>query len=278
MPYCEVSKAKIYYEVIGEGTPMIMVHGFGLDHRIMKGCMEPIFQQRSDIQRIYFDLPGMGKTKDYDRIHHADDMLEAVLEFIHSIIPNQSFLLAGESYGGYLARGVMVKQKEKVAGLALLCPVIKPKKQERVLPPHTILYKDESLLSRLSQMEKEKYLSENVVLNEKNWHRYKNEVYVGFQKANQDFLTRIEKNYGLTFSVDEGFYDKPVVFIVGKQDSVVGYKDAFHILDHYPLGTYAVLDRAGHYLQIEQDELFVKLINEWLDRIETETSKFSNSK
>jgi pimeloyl-ACP methyl ester carboxylesterase len=47
MPYCRVKKANIYYEVIGSGTPVVMIHGFILDHRAMKGCMEPIFQERT---------------------------------------------------------------------------------------------------------------------------------------------------------------------------------------------------------------------------------------
>jgi len=29
-----------------------------------------------------------------------------------------------------------------------------------------------------------------------------------------------------------------------------------------------VLDRAGHNLQIEQEDLFNALVNEWLDRVE----------
>ena len=31
--------------------------------------------------------------------------------------------------------------------------------------------------------------------------------------------------------------------LLGRQDSSVGYKDAWSILDNYPRGTFAVLDR-----------------------------------
>lgn len=34
-----------------------------LDHRLMSGCMEPIFTKREGWRRIYIDLPGMGVTK-----------------------------------------------------------------------------------------------------------------------------------------------------------------------------------------------------------------------
>jgi pimeloyl-ACP methyl ester carboxylesterase len=63
-------------------------------------------------------------------------------------------------------------------------------------------------------------------------------------------------------------FDKPTLILTGRQDSSVGYRDAWQILENYPRGTFAVLDRAGHNLQIEQETLFNALINEWLDRVE----------
>ncbi|MEA0562741.1 alpha/beta fold hydrolase [Lysinibacillus irui] len=68
MPFCQIKKANIYYEVIGTGTPIIMLHGFSPDHRLMKGCMEPIFDGREGWKRIYLDLPGMGRTTELLRI------------------------------------------------------------------------------------------------------------------------------------------------------------------------------------------------------------------
>ena len=38
MPYCKVKNANIYYEEIGAGIPIIMLHGFTPDHRLMSGC------------------------------------------------------------------------------------------------------------------------------------------------------------------------------------------------------------------------------------------------
>ena len=54
----------------------------------------------------------------------------------------------------------------------------------------------------------------------------------------------------------------------GRQDSAVGYVDAWHVLENYPRATYAVLDRAGHGLGEEQKGLFRALAGEWLDRVE----------
>lgn len=48
MPYCKVRQAEIYYEEISEGKPILMIHGCTPDHRLMSGCMEPIFTLRRD--------------------------------------------------------------------------------------------------------------------------------------------------------------------------------------------------------------------------------------
>ncbi len=43
--------------------PIVLIHGFTLDHRLMSGCMEPIFQNRTGWRRIYLDLPFAGDGK-----------------------------------------------------------------------------------------------------------------------------------------------------------------------------------------------------------------------
>lgn len=49
---------------------------------------------------------------------------------------------------------------------------------------------------------------------------------------------------------------------------MVGYRNAWEILENYPRGTFAVLDRSGHFLEVEQEGLFQSLAGEWLDRVD----------
>src|SRR3978361_550476 len=94
----------VYYKEVGNGIPVIALHGYTVDHRLMTGCMEPLFTKRAGWQRIYPDLPGMGMTPGSAQINDSDDMLEVIIEFIEDVIPGEKFLLVGESYGGYLAQ------------------------------------------------------------------------------------------------------------------------------------------------------------------------------
>ncbi|MBS4171750.1 alpha/beta hydrolase [Bacillus sp. FJAT-49736] len=267
MVYCKVRQAEIYYEDFDEGTPILMIHGFSPDHRLMTGCMEPIFEKRNGWRRVYIDLPGMGLTKNYHKISNSDEMLDAVLEFIEAVIPNQEYIIAGESYGGYLARGVIEKQKEKVLGAAFICPVIIPSPENRTVEKHKILKTDTRFIEKLSKEELEDFRSNNVVLDEYTWLRYNEEILSGCKIGDDNFLNKVKNKYGFTFEIDQSDFNKPSLFLLGRQDSTVGYKDALDIIKKYPRGTFAILDKAGHNLQIEQPQLFNNLINEWLDRI-----------
>ncbi|KHD37239.1 2-hydroxy-6-oxo-6-phenylhexa-2,4-dienoate hydrolase [Clostridium acetobutylicum] len=257
------------YNIIGEGEPIIILHGYSVDHTIMFGCMEKLFSEESRYKRIYVDLPGMGKSTSSDSIKTSDDMLDIILEFIMKVTKGENFLLVGESYGGYLSRGVVYKIREKVNGLFLICPAIIPDFNKRTVPEHVILAYDEKLMSKLNKEEAEEFSSMSVVQNEKIYLRFKEEIMSGIKLGNQDFLERLQREgYGFSFDVDKipQKFDKPTLMLLGKQDSSVGYKDAWNILDNYPRATFAVLDMAGHNLQIEQEDIFNLLGKEWISR------------
>lgn len=44
--------------------------------------------------------------------------------------------------------------------------------------------------------------------------------------------------------------------------------DGWDILETYSRATFAVLDRAGHALGVEQEGVFQALLNEWLECVE----------
>ena len=268
---CRINDLEINYKTIGEGKPIIAIHGFTPDHRLMIGCLEPILSDSQGYKRIYLDLPGMGKTQAKEWIKSSDEILQIVIDFIHNINPCEKFLLAGESYGGYIARGIVHKMADKVAGLFLLCPCIVADKTKRNLPVHTIIKRDDALLAEINPSDADDFSAFHVVQNKRTWERYRDEVLSGAKIADAKFLEQFqETGYEFSFDVDcsEIKFEKPTLILMGRQDSIVGYKDAWNILDNYPRATFAVLDQAGHNLQIEQEEVFDCLVKEWITRTE----------
>jgi len=59
---CNLENIDINFKMIGEGRPIVILHGYYVDHIMMVGCLEPIFEEVTGLKRIYIDLPGMGKT------------------------------------------------------------------------------------------------------------------------------------------------------------------------------------------------------------------------
>ncbi|MBV4447940.1 alpha/beta hydrolase [Clostridium tyrobutyricum] len=259
------------YEIVGHGKPVIMLHGYAADHRLMMGCMEPIFKNRENYKRIYIDLPGMGESNSGEWINNVDIILDIIIKFIKNIIPNEKFIIAGESYGGYVSRGIIYKMADMIDGILLICPVIIPNMKDRNLPERVVLIKDDDLLAKLSPNDAKGFGQMLTIQNKRTYRRYEVEVASGVKAADHDFLKKLKRNgFKFTFDVDKinAKFDKPALILLGHQDSRVGYKDAWCIIDNYPRATFSILDGAGHNLQIEQEKLFNCLVNEWLDRIE----------
>jgi pimeloyl-ACP methyl ester carboxylesterase len=268
----EVGGLKIYYETYGEGMPVLMIHGYGIDHHVMKGCMEPIFHGRPGYNRIYFDLPGMGRSTASVSLKDSDGMLDAVVGFVDKVLPDgQRFLVAGESYGGYLARGLVRKMPGRLDGMLLICPVVVAEREQRALPTkRTVFVRDEAMLAGI-EPETRKFFERMLVLQDKRrWERFQQDIVPGMRSKDRSFTEHLQKDgYSFSFDVDllEKPFESPSLVLAGRQDATVGYMDILRIIDNYSRGSFVILDRAGHGLEVEQETVFNCLVNEWLDRV-----------
>jgi len=260
------------YEIIGSGKPVIMIHGFEVDREVMRACMEPVFDKKTGWKRIYFDLPGMGKTNGAKWIKNSDDMLDVTRKFIKKVCPNEKYLLVGESYGGYICRGIVYKEPEDVLGMLLICPLAVPDDAKRDLPKSQVFNRDTSVYETLPPEEKGMFDAVVVLQTQRVWHRFNKEMFNAWKRRKPEFLGQIRKisNYEFSFVVDPlpVPFDKPSLILTGRQDRIVGYKDTWNFLEQYPRATFVVLDIAGHALQVEQETLFNALVHEFLDRVE----------
>lgn len=271
---CRLDRITIHYEVRGQGRALLALHGWPLDHQAMVGALEPIFAKRQGWKRIYPDLPGMGKTKGPECLRTQDQMLDTLIEFLESVIPGERFSVAGLSYGGLLAQGLVYRLASRIDGLFLLVPSMGPE-EARDLPPHSVLHEEPVNYAGVAEENAAGFRSMAVVQTQEHLEAWKRDIMPGVKAADEGFLSRLRKNYAFSFDIarlPEPF-TKPALFLHGRQDSVCGYRDAWKVIESYPRATYAVLDRAGHSLQMEQPTLYEALTNEWLDRVEEAARK-----
>jgi len=272
--WCEIDGVQIHYETFGEGRPVILLHGWSMDHHIEAMDYEPIFARRSGWQRYYLDLPGMGQSISQEWVRTQDDILTVVLRFIDRVLPGRRFALAGTSLGAYLARGVVRDRAAAIDGLLLRMPCVIADNARRTLPVFQPLIRDDRVMAALSDTEREEL--KEVPVERADFIRALQPISREVRRAESvaaEVTREIRADtsrYGFSFDVDALTvpFGAPTLIITGRQDTAVGYRDAWQIIENYPRATFAVMDRADHGWPVDRLELFHSLVNDWLDRIE----------
>ncbi|MBO9553491.1 alpha/beta hydrolase [Cellulomonas sp.] len=254
----------MYSVTRGDGPAVLLVHGFGLDHRFMTPLDDTI--AASGRRRVYVDLPGMGRSADVPATS-SDDVLDALTSLVASELGGEPFAVVGSSYGGLLARGLAARLGDQVTGLALLCPVVEA--DVRDAPRPHVAVEDPALLATLDPREAAEYAFMAVVQSPQTWALFRDHVLPGMRAADASTLAAVRSAYALTDhpEADGRTFAGPTLVLTGRHDHVVGYRDAFGLLEHYPRATFAVLDDAGHNAILEQPRVVEALLTEWLRRL-----------
>ncbi|CAG8888584.1 unnamed protein product [Penicillium egyptiacum] len=260
---------------IGEGLPVLIIHGWQMEGRVEELDFEPIFNKVPGLRRIYVDLPGMGTTP-ANNVKDLDDIYLRLVQFIDSRLGKSRFLLVGSSCGGYLARAIAQKYIEQVDGLLLRVPLIEPKDSMRDLDAFKPLVVNEQIMSNLSA--EDRTLLGNILVQTppyvKTLKAKYEEVFLPAEKAADnkvlDPIRADPHRYQLSFSLDNenAKFFAPTLVVCGRQDESVGYRDSLRLLELYPRSTYVVLDRGTHGLPIDETGVFGALVRDWIIRVD----------
>jgi pimeloyl-ACP methyl ester carboxylesterase len=213
----------------------------------------------------------MGASLGAKSIRRSDDMLADIEEFIAFINKDADYALAGESYGGYLARGLLARQKSKIAGLFLLCPLVYPGWRQGRVATKVVLEKDEAFLATLSSEERGGFDFLLIVQTKPTWEMYKADIRLGIMKGNEGFLDKqLDGAFSSAVDIAAVEYDRPTLVLLGRQDTEVGFEDQYDLYKSWKRATIQILDKAGHNLQIERGGIFSASFLDWLERIETD--------
>ncbi len=117
MPHANVNGCRIYYEVHGEGEPLLWIGGLGANILEIPYLIE---SYRHHFRFIVFDSRGCGRSdkpeEDYSIPGFADDTA-ALLDALHI----QSTFVYGSSMGGMIAQELVLRHPDKVRALILGC-------------------------------------------------------------------------------------------------------------------------------------------------------------
>ena len=268
-PPIVVQGIPVAWEERGEGRPILLIHGWSADRQYMLADLEPIFDEHPGWRRIYLDLPGHGATPAPEWLSTEDQLLSIVGDFIETVLPDGRFAIAGSSYGGRLAVGLVRLIPDRLAGVGLLVPAVSA--PDGALDPAEVrvLFEDASVFEDLAP--DEEWMRDTLIVHER-WmvDEIRAHDMPAYRRADYEFLARLEANLEATGAAGRPGppFDRPSLILAGRQDSTVGYRAAWGLLDEFPRATYAVLDMAGHQLgRIERPGPFRALVGDWLERM-----------
>ena len=114
--YADINGARIFYQVAGQGTPLLLIHGFPLSGQLYQGQLAELSKHFTVITP---DLRGFGKSLAPDGNGsiqtYAQDML-ALLDHLGI----QTAIVGGHSMGGQITLEMYKEQPARFAGMLLI--------------------------------------------------------------------------------------------------------------------------------------------------------------
>ncbi len=112
----KMEPVKLYYEEVGQGMPIVLVHGYPLDHSIWKETAERLARYA---RVILPDLRGYGKSPRTDGVYSMRLMADDLLMMLDSLGIDK-VIMAGHSMGGYITLEFAHSHPDRLAGLGLI--------------------------------------------------------------------------------------------------------------------------------------------------------------
>jgi pimeloyl-ACP methyl ester carboxylesterase len=120
--YAPVNGLKMYYEIHGQGDPIVLLHGsFMTITNTWTGMIAPLSRSR---QVIAVEMQGHGRTADIDREFRYDNLADDVAALLDHLKIKRADVL-GYSMGGGVALQVAIRHPEKVRKVVSISAVFR---------------------------------------------------------------------------------------------------------------------------------------------------------
>ena len=275
--HAEINGTRLYYSVIGSGAPVYMLHGgLGYDHTPFRPWLDPWADK---FKVVFYDHRGNGRSEELasmDDVTH--DTLVDDLEALRCFLGDETFTLAGNSYGGVLGQEYALKYPDRLKGLVLITTlpvfdypdVVSDIVHARGTPEQIDVWTNEfpypvnsdEHLTRIAKtlmslyfsddFDKQKIdeISEAVICRAVAWNR-------GFE----DLLP----NWSTLDRLKDLFTDTLV--IGGAHDWITPVEQgAKRLHENLPNSELIIYENSGHFPFIEEQSKFLKEVGEWISK------------
>lgn len=241
MQNAEFKKIKVHYTDSGKGRVIVLLHGFLGSHEIWSEFIKKLSKK---FRVIAIDLPGHGKTPSIG-YYHSMELLAQSVKAVLDKVGVRRYVIAGHSMGGYASLAFAELYPENVSGLCLFHSTSTSDPEQKK--------KDRERIIRLVKKEHKHYINEVVtsLFAPENLNKIIPEVEkvkrIAAAVSKQSIINSLEgmkerKSRDMILK----FADYPVLFIIGKKDTVINYEAMYPQIGLCMYPSVLMLEDVGH--------------------------------
>jgi pimeloyl-ACP methyl ester carboxylesterase len=118
----------IAYQQKGNGTPLLLLHGFGEDSRVWQKSFETL---RAGAAVVLPDLPGSGQSALHLATAASIDQMALAMQALMRHLKFEKYVVIGHSMGGYIAMAMAATHPQSLLGLGLVHSTAKADSDEK---------------------------------------------------------------------------------------------------------------------------------------------------
>jgi proline iminopeptidase len=269
MPTVDINQTFLYYNRIGTGVPCLVMHGgLGVDQSCYRGL--DMFSNALDL--IYYDHRSNGRSgrPPLESLTHAQLADDA--EALRQHLGLGKVAVMGHSYGGFIALEYALRYPNSVSHLILLDTAPGGPRAEETEENAIAKNATPEMLEALQHFpgKDEEMKSWLKLIFPLYFHHYKPEYAAILDDIVFSALGEKQGEMLSTYNTIPQLHtiSCPTLILVGRHDFICPLSQSQIIHEHIPNSRLAVFDHSGHFPWVEEPELFVQTVNEWLKQVD----------
>lgn len=263
MPAINLGDFSLYYEIHGDGEPLVLIPGFRTGLWLWFRQVEALGKR---FRTIVFDPRGIGQSDHSPAPLTARNSAEDLASLLSALNIESAHIL-GVSFGGFVAQEFALAYPQMTRSLILCCTSFGGPRH--LLPPVAILQAwaaavntDERARQNFQLIFSPKFIKEQPDEFERVMHlRLKNPV------SDQTHFAQVQA--AATFDVEARVADikAPTLVLTGDEDTLVPAGNSDNLASRIPQARLKVIAGGSHMFFMEQPEAFNDAVIEFIDTV-----------
>jgi pimeloyl-ACP methyl ester carboxylesterase len=262
MALLKIGELQLYYEVHGNGDPLMLIAGLASDSQ----SWQPIIGELSRHYRvIVLDNRGVGRTRPNDVDTSIPLMSDDCIALIRGL-ELRSVSILGHSMGSFVAMDCAVRFPNYVDNLILASTSAFNSQRNNALFSDWALYLESGMNQKLwfrnifywlfsrDFFENEKALNEAIRL----------AIEYPYPQSKEAFKKQVQAIAEFTGLQDLSNIRSRTLVMCGKEDLLFPPEESLVLSEKIPGSRFALIEKAAHSIHIEYPQVFVKMILDFL--------------